>query len=356
MIVKKDIAYERFFAAEGELLDECDSQRLLMANMEDNYRFAHFKNSTDKIESLFVLFQHVEKDIVASCEIASCIVGEWFVRIDLGRDVKVGKNVNLLAHGGISLKRGVILGDNVQFITVGHGLHPSQRHLIRCAPIIVEEGACIGEGAIIINASLDGQAVVIGKGAQILPWSVVISDVMPCCIVGGRPAKAVQALNRGEHLSEHYDISHCLKISSVHSAQNELTQELFIIPPIFIQNPENIFIGKNAFFNRNAIIKAQGVVRIGDNVLYAPSAVIHADFTSIISIGNDVWVGAGACVVAQDEQDLRIGSGSILAAGATVTKNVPDMTIVVGNNRHVRKIDDSFLKHIPDFTEGGCQP
>jgi acetyltransferase-like isoleucine patch superfamily enzyme len=45
-----------------------------------------------------------------------------------------------------------------------------------------------------------------------------------------------------------------------------------------------------------------------------------------ITIGNDVWIGTGATILS----GVRIGHGAVIAAGALVTKDVPDYAIVVG--------------------------
>lgn len=45
-----------------------------------------------------------------------------------------------------------------------------------------------------------------------------------------------------------------------------------------------------------------------------------------ISIGNDVWIGAGAIIL----PSVTIGNGVIVGAGAVVTKDIPDYAIVVG--------------------------
>ena len=46
-----------------------------------------------------------------------------------------------------------------------------------------------------------------------------------------------------------------------------------------------------------------------------------------VEIGHDVWIGHGAIIL----PGRRIGTGAVVAAGAIVTKDVPDYTIVVGN-------------------------
>ncbi|EPZ37468.1 transferase hexapeptide repeat containing protein [Anoxybacillus ayderensis] len=45
-----------------------------------------------------------------------------------------------------------------------------------------------------------------------------------------------------------------------------------------------------------------------------------------MSIGNDVWIGANSIVL----DGVKIGDGAIVAAGAVVTKDVPDYAIVGG--------------------------
>jgi len=43
-------------------------------------------------------------------------------------------------------------------------------------------------------------------------------------------------------------------------------------------------------------------------------------------IGNDVWIGQNAIIL----DGVKIGNGSIVAAGAVVTKDVPDYAVVAG--------------------------
>jgi acetyltransferase-like isoleucine patch superfamily enzyme len=101
-------------------------------------------------------------------------------------------------------------------------------------------------------------------------------------------------------------------------------------------------IGDRTDINRNASIDARGAVTIGCDVLVGPYAQLiayqHA-FSSLdlpinvqglvagpISIGNDVWIGAGAIVLG----DVTIGSGSIVGAGAVVTRSCPPYSILAG--------------------------
>ncbi|MGJ5645180.1 acyltransferase [Latilactobacillus curvatus] len=98
-----------------------------------------------------------------------------------------------------------------------------------------------------------------------------------------------------------------------------------------------ISIGKNNFFNFNVSITALNKVIIGNNCKFANNVVIidhDHDYknnnigynTSPVVIKDKVWVGANATIL----KGVTLGEGAVVAAGAVVTKNVPDRTIVGG--------------------------
>lgn len=101
-------------------------------------------------------------------------------------------------------------------------------------------------------------------------------------------------------------------------------------------------IGDRSDINRNASIDARGAVSIGRDVLIGPYAQIIA-YQHVfaapeqpintqglrvgpISIGDDVWIGAGAIILA----DVSIGHGSIVGAGAVVTRSCAPFSILAG--------------------------
>jgi acetyltransferase-like isoleucine patch superfamily enzyme len=93
-----------------------------------------------------------------------------------------------------------------------------------------------------------------------------------------------------------------------------------------------------------AILCVQSNLRIGNYVLIAHEVVItdreSSDSLSVpigrpITIGDDVWIGMRAIILA----GANIGHGSVVGAGAVVTGDVQPMTVVSGNPaRIVRRI------------------
>jgi maltose O-acetyltransferase len=108
-------------------------------------------------------------------------------------------------------------------------------------------------------------------------------------------------------------------------------------------------IGNNSALGGNAWI--QGDVTLGDNVMMAPDVaimtynhgfadtakpMIEQGVTPIdpVVIGDDVWIGTRVIIL----PGVKVGSHSILAAGAVVTKDVPEWAIVGGNPARVIKM------------------
>jgi len=67
------------------------------------------------------------------------------------------------------------------------------------------------------------------------------------------------------------------------------------------------------------------------SILYATSygfvdEPLYDRFAKPCSIGNDVWIGAGASIL----RGVKIGDGAVIGAGAVVTKDVEPYSIVAG--------------------------
>lgn len=99
-----------------------------------------------------------------------------------------------------------------------------------------------------------------------------------------------------------------------------------------------ITLGRGCYVNRSSYIRSN--VAIGDDVLIGPFVKLVSDTHALgphakrggafgqthITIEDGVWIGAAVTVVG----DVRIGAGSVVAAGAVVTKDVPPDVLVGG--------------------------
>jgi maltose O-acetyltransferase len=123
-----------------------------------------------------------------------CLVwGPLVIRpIGGARNVEIGPRtfVNTEVRFGVPTERVVIgadvlIGPRAQFETVDHGLvHVPGRGRGRTSrPIVVEDEAWIGAGAILLPG------VRVGRGAVVAAGAVVTQDVAPHTVVGGVPAR-----------------------------------------------------------------------------------------------------------------------------------------------------------------------
>lgn len=350
----RDITWQRFWENDGALFAAFDSLRLQKLKLEDDIAFARFRQNPDNAKTLTKLLPLCSPEDLATTRIHSSIAGEYFCRLKISRDVKIKAEVNILAHGGVDIHDGVRIENDVQIVTVSHGLHPTQRHFIRTAPIVIEEGAVIQQGAIIVNAGTDGKPLTIGAGATVLAGSVITSDVPAGATVSGKTQKPVASLREKGPLAPHWQYpasnhtpAGCIVIDT-QAALADFNPTLRSIMPVYLRKPENITMGQNCLMNRKSVIRADGKVDIGDRVLIAPGVEITVEDGGKLEIGNDVWFGAGAEVRVTKGQHLRIDSGSLVAAGARVSSDVPANTLVVGDNRILREIGAADIEQVPE--------
>lgn len=91
--------------------------------------------------------------------------------------------------GGVDSADLVMIGPNVNIITAGHALEPSQRRAyIEAKPIIIQRNVWIATGATILGGVTVGENSVVGAGA------VVTKDVPPNTFVAGVPATVMRFL------------------------------------------------------------------------------------------------------------------------------------------------------------------
>lgn len=123
--------------------------------------------------------------------------------------------------------------------------------------------------------------------------------------------------------------------------------------PFHVSFGGNIHVGKNFFSNCSCVLMDYAPITIGDNVLLAPNVTIttvnHSldpdqrrifdtkdsfhpekkgnwEIIAPVTIGDDVWIGAGAIIL----PGVTIGSGTTIGAGSVVTHDIPPNALAFG--------------------------
>ncbi len=149
---------------------------------------------------------------------------------------------------------------------------------------------------------------------------------------------ALEAVFAHNHLppSERRTLSAPLKALFAATGENCLIET-----PFHCSYGINIHLGDAVFINSGCVILDSAPVHIGDGTLIGTGAQIlcadhHRDpikrragieRAAPVTIGSDVWIGAGAIVL----PGITIGDRAIIGAGSIVTKNVEAGATVVGN-------------------------
>lgn len=118
----------------------------------------------------------------------------------------------------------------------------------------------------------------------------------------------------------------------------KVSEDFRVFPPFTTDFGKNIHLGKNVFINSGCRFQDQGGIYIGNNVLIGHNVVLatlnHEEnpkkrgnlCPSPIKIADDVWIGSNVTIL----PGVTIGKNAIIAAGAVVTKDVAENTVVGG--------------------------
>jgi len=115
-----------------------------------------------------------------------------------------------------------------------------------------------------------------------------------------------------------------------------------IFDGVYLLNVDSIEIGNDVSIHPMCYIDGTGGLRIGSDVSIAHGTTIVTtghDYTlhgttirdapvirAPVTIGNDVWIGAGVRILA----GVTIGDHVVVGAGAVVTRDIPSCTLAVG--------------------------
>lgn len=123
---------------------------------------------------------------------------------------------------------------------------------------------------------------------------------------------------------------------------DEVGDEIVLDTDIYINNPHNISIGNGTFIGQGVTLNAIEEISFGENCGIAAGSyfmtwnhVIDDRTVELratgkesapIHVGDGAWVGYDAIVLS----GVTIGKGAVVAAGAVVSEDVPDWTVVGG--------------------------
>lgn len=130
-------------------------------------------------------------------------------------------------------------------------------------------------------------------------------------------------------------------------------------------------LGDNSFIGPNAVMGAGGGIVIGNGVLFGPNVIVSSENHNIddlqlpireqgvsrkgVVIEDECWIASRAVIL----DGVRLGAGSVVAAGAVVVRDVPPNAIVGGVPAKVlryRGVKDAASPDIdPTTVEGGSR-
>lgn len=118
----------------------------------------------------------------------------------------------------------------------------------------------------------------------------------------------------------------------------KLDESTTVFPPFTTNFGRFTKIGKNVFINHGCSFLDLGGITIEDEVLIGPQVKLVTEnhpldpatrkglITKPILIKQNAWIGAGATIL----PGVTVGENAVVAAGAVVSKDVPDNSVVGG--------------------------
>lgn len=140
-----------------------------------------------------------------------------------------------------------------------------------------------------------------------------------------------------------YSFLHCLCAKGVRfGAHTSTSSNLWLSCGRNLESPGYFEIGEYSFIGPNGVMGAGGGILIGNHVQLGPGVTIvaenhcYADTDQRIDeqgvkhegviIEDDCWLGGRVTVL----DGVTIGRGSVIGAGAVVTKDIPSLSVAIG--------------------------
>lgn len=121
-------------------------------------------------------------------------------------------------------------------------------------------------------------------------------------------------------------------------AGGKIAESATIFTPFHTNYGGNISIGENVFINHDCSFLDLGGITIDDGVMIAPKVVISSEGHPMepaqrncqtggkVHIKRNAWIGANVTIL----PGVTVDENSVVAAGAVVSKDVPDNVVVGG--------------------------
>ena len=112
-------------------------------------------------------------------------------RMVIGEGTWIGQQCFLHSAGGLTVGRNVGIGPGVKIVTSAHRLDeldkPILHSTLEFAPVVIEDDADVGVGAVLLPGAR------IGRGAQVGAGAVVAGTVDAYTVVAGVPARPLRS-------------------------------------------------------------------------------------------------------------------------------------------------------------------
>ena len=255
--------------------------------------------------------------------------GEYYLTDTIELAVKDGLPVQALIHDdlletiGINTRVHLAEADAAMRQRINQDLMLAGVSMIDPASSYIEAGVTIGRDSVVMpNTYIQGETV-IGEGCEIGPNAHIRNSRI------GNGCKVFMSVMDGAHLEDHVDIGPFARLRKgahlmehVHMGNFGEVKDSTLGPGVKMGHFS--YIG-NATIGANTNIGAGTITCNYDGFKKHPT-----------EIGEDVFIGSDSMLVAP----LKIGDRSRTGAGAVVTKDIPDDTLVVGMPaRAIRKLE-----------------
>lgn len=124
------------------------------------------------------------------------------------------------------------------------------------------------------------------------------------------------------------------------SLLGHMGKEVVFVPPFWCDYGYNISVGDYFYANHNFVVQDGAGIVCKDHVFIGPNCCFTTaehpidpqqrrdglEIAKPITIGSNVWIGAGSTVLA----GVTIGDNTVIGAGSVVTRSIPADVVAVG--------------------------